>query len=71
MKINKSLMVVLSAATLLSGSQIAFGHYGYGYGYHHHYRPWHHSYRYGYAPHHYGYQYGPYYYGRRVLHRYY
>jgi hypothetical protein len=41
------------------------------YGYHHHYRPWHHSYRYGYAPHHYGYQYGPYYYGRRVLHRYY
>ncbi len=31
-------------------------HYGYGYGYgYHHYRPYHHSYRYGYAPRHYGY----------------
>jgi hypothetical protein len=44
------------------------------YGYRH-YRPWHHSYRYGYAPrhysYHYGYHYGPSYYGHRVLRRYY
>jgi len=48
---------------------------GAGYRWHHsfHYRPWHHSYRYGYAPHHYPARYGymPYYYGHRVLRRYY
>jgi hypothetical protein len=37
------------------------------YGYHHRY----HSYRYGYARHHYSYHFGPYYYGHRVLRRYY
>jgi hypothetical protein len=42
-----------------------------GYRWHRYYRPWHHSYRYGYAPHHYSYHYGPYYYGHRVLRRYY
>jgi hypothetical protein len=37
------------------------------YGYHQRY----HSYRYGYARHHYSYHFGPYYYGHRVLRRYY
>ena len=50
--------------------------YGYhsGYGYHH-YRPWHHSYRYGYAPHHYAYRHRwgheGYYWGHPLVHRYY
>jgi hypothetical protein len=46
------------------------------YRWHHsfHYRPWHHGYRYGYAPHHHyamRYGYTPYHYGHRVLRRYY
>jgi hypothetical protein len=43
----------------------------YGYRWHHRYHAWHHSYRYGYARHHYSYHFGPYYYGHRVLRRYY
>ncbi len=41
----------------------------YGYRWHHRYHAWHHGY--GYAPHHYSYHFGPYYYGHRVLRRYY